>query len=79
MSSLEFYKYEYFEVRLIERKPKTNVYEVASQNGDVLGIIKWYPQWRQYCFFPTSETVWSIGCLQDVLSVLAKLKEGREG
>ena len=46
-------KYVYFE--LIDKKPKTNVYEVRTKSDDfVLGIVKWYFPWRQYCFFPVN-------------------------
>lgn len=44
---------KYVDFEIIEHKPKTNVYEVRAKSDDfVLGKIKWYAPWRQYCFFP---------------------------
>lgn len=62
--------FEYFNVVLIDRKTKTQVYELVSRHGESLGIIKWFGRWRQYCFFPEEETVFSKGCLQDIQTVL---------
>lgn len=43
---------------------KTGVWQVVSQSsGDVLGIIKWYGAWRQYCFFPADATLYNTDCL----------------
>lgn len=67
----------YFE--LVDRKPKTNVYEVRSKNDHfVLGVIKWYAQWRQYCFFPSPDTIFSKGCLNQVNEFITKLMKGRK-
>ena len=55
-------------------KRVTSVYAVTSlSSGHQLGIIKWHPQWRQYCFFPDLETVWSNDCLENVQSILRGL------
>jgi hypothetical protein len=63
-----------FEV--IERKPKTNVYDAFSlRHGDLLGRIYWYGAWHQYVFEAQPGTVWSDGCLADVHGVLRSLKE----
>jgi hypothetical protein len=67
-------KWLYFE--LIEKKPKTNVFAVMSKCGDfMLGIIKWYPAWRHYCFFPTfeEETVYSDRCLKSISEFITEL------
>ena len=70
-------KYIYFEV--IEEKPKTKVWSIFNKtNLSQLGIIKWFGGWRQYCFFPESETVWSMGCLQDVIAFMTKEEENRK-
>ncbi len=55
---------------------KTKVVEVRSKNtNDALGIIKWWPAWRQYCFFPEEGTVWSIQCMDDVRNFVWNLKQ----
>ena len=47
--------------KLIEA-PKNFVTKIWNVNGlysgDCLGIVKWYPSWRRYCFFPKEGTVW---------------------
>lgn len=70
-------KDKYIEFNLIEQKPKTQVYAVRNIKSQlVIGLIKWHCAWRQYCFFPThfSETVFSNGCLQDIIDFINQLK-----
>ena len=58
---------KYLRFFLISMNPKTMTYEVLSINqGLRLAIIKWYGPWRQYCFYPEANTVWNVGCLQDI-------------
>lgn len=64
----------YFE--LIDEKPKTKVFQVISKFSYVrLGTIKWYPSWRNYCFFPTmeEETVYSDRCLSSISEFISSL------
>jgi hypothetical protein len=59
--------YQYINFKLIEQKPKTGVYQCRNNKSGVeLGLIKWYPAWRQYCYFPTCQAVYSKGCLDDI-------------
>jgi len=62
----------------IEKKSKTSVYAVVSESNFQLGIIKWYGSWRQYCFFPSDETVWSRGCLKEVDGFIQNLMAERK-
>jgi len=56
---------------IAEEKPKTKVWEVMSKTqNSILGKVKWHPAWRQYCFFPKAETLWSNGCLNDIVVFL---------
>jgi len=69
-------KTEYLSIKLIEQKEKTNVYEISSRlHGFKLGIIKWFPRWRQYSFFPESQTIYSYDCLEYISNFIKKLKE----
>lgn len=69
----------YVSFKLIERKPKTNVYEIMSESrGNILGRIFWYGPWRQYVFEPLPDTVWSRGCLKEITSFLDGLMEARK-
>jgi hypothetical protein len=77
---VETYKKHYISFVLIGKSKtgKTEIYKVISNmHGTGLGIIKWYPQWRQYCFFTEFRTIWSVGCLLDITAFLQKLNTKR--
>ena len=66
---------KYLEYEFIERKPRTEVYDVISKtDGGSLGIVKWYPPWRHYCFF-IGDKVWSDRCLADLSNFVKYLNE----
>lgn len=66
------YKYIYF-VK-IEDKPKTSVWWCRSKkNGGILGEVKWYGPWRQYCFFPEPDTVFNVTCHDDINNFIRQL------
>lgn len=70
---------KYVDFELAERKPKTAVYRVVSKsNRETLGSVYWYGPWRQYVFQPEPETIWSHGCMQQVLDFIQKLMEERK-
>lgn len=72
---------EWLDFELVESKPKTSVYAVKARgSGDVLGVIKWYPAWRHYCFFPstTIETVHSDRCLLAISQFITALNKKHE-
>ena len=66
----------YLDFKLLENKPKTKVIEVKSKSQlyGRLGIIKWYPRWRQYAFFPESGTLFNVECLNDIQSYIRGLR-----
>lgn len=67
-------KYIYF--KKIESKPKTSVWSCRNNSGDYqIGIIKWNPGWRQYCFFSEPDMVFSVGCMDDICKFITMLKE----
>ncbi|MCK4245312.1 MAG: hypothetical protein KAX20_06780 [Candidatus Omnitrophica bacterium] len=43
-----------------------------------LGVVKWYPAWRQYCYFPTTQAVYSKGCLDDIGDFIRQLQVWRQ-
>ena len=64
---VQLMKYEFIHFELIEQKPKAGVYACRNnRSGEPLGVVKWYPAWRQYCYFPTVQAVYSHGCLEDI-------------
>ena len=65
---------KYLKFELLEQKPKTKVIEVISKShNNRLGIIKWYGAWRQYTFFPESDTLFNTECLNDVITYIGGL------
>lgn len=57
---------DHMNAELVEEKPKTKVWKITSKHhGTTLGFVKWYPRWRQYCFF-INELVFSSGCFRDI-------------
>lgn len=48
---------------------KTDIKHVSC-NGKILGIIKWDPNWRRYCFYPETRTVFDAKCLQNITNHL---------
>ncbi len=59
-------------------KGTTCVWEVETLDGTLLGLIKWYPQWRQYCFFPGINTLHNAGCLNDIADFMADNRRARK-
>lgn len=57
----------------------TKVYSCRNnRSGDELGEIRWYGAWRQYCYFPTVQAVYSAGCLRDIDSFVTALMDERK-
>ena len=55
--------------------PKTVVMMVINKHhNDLLGLIKWYPPWRQYCY-KIGQTWYSESCLRDIADFLHRQNE----
>ena len=66
---------KYLEFNTLEQKPKTKVIEIISKRGgERLGIIKWFPRWRQYAFYPVVGTIFNMKCLNDIISFIRGLR-----
>lgn len=62
-----------------EQGRKTMTWMVVSRSsGSVLGRIRWYGAWRQFCFYPEGNTIWNTGCLADVQSFIRVQMELRK-
>ena len=73
-------EFQYINMVKIAEKPKTTVWEVQNKKGDYsLGIIKWNPGWRQYCYFPDDKLVFSAGCLKDICEFIIELRSKQNG
>jgi len=72
MEILKETKYLQFIVK--EHKPKTMVIAVVNKtHQEEIGVLCWYAQWRQYCFFPHHNTIWNKNCLNDVNEMITEL------
>jgi len=78
-------QYEFIHFELFKKLEKTELWAMRNnRSSEVLGCIKWYPAWRQYCllikpFDPTAEMVFSKGCLVDIADFIRQLEEKRQG
>jgi hypothetical protein len=58
---------------------KTAFYVVVSNHDDSeLGFIEWNGGWRQYCFYPYEDCVWSWDCLKDLSEFIKGLMDERK-
>ena len=52
---------------------RTKVWCIRNlRSDDALGVIKWHGAWRSYCFFPARETVFSAGCMGDLIRFISE-------
>ena len=57
---------------------KTWVYEIVSKSShQVLGLVKWYGPWRQYCFHPEPDTVFNWLCMDQITHFVEALMQER--
>ena len=70
-------EYKYIKFEKIADKPKTSVYICLSKKNITLGYVRWNPSWRQYCFFPLGNTLFSKGCLEDINDFITNLMQRR--
>lgn len=73
----EFYSSKYIKInKSIYCNRKTPIYYIWSNIGGVyIGEIKWFSNWRKYCFFPYENSVWDYKCLNEILENLNKINE----
>lgn len=69
-------EYKYLVFVKSDKKPgKTSVWECRNaKSGTTLGLVKWYGAWRQYCYFPVVQAVYSAGCFDDITHFIRQLK-----
>lgn len=53
----------------------------ALAGGEFLGQVKWYAQWRKYCFFPAAHaTLFEQDCLRDIATFIeSETEKHRKG
>lgn len=71
---------EYKYIRFIQttKFKKTSVWQCRSvEDNYLLGTVKWYGAWRQYCYF-TNDSIYHGGCLQDIAHFIKQLMDERK-
>ena len=72
-------KSKYMEFEKIGDTGKTEIWLILSRSsGFNLGTIKWYGPWRQYCFFPSSNSVFNRACIDDINGKITELMDQRK-
>jgi len=67
------YEYIVMEECRLSATHKTRAWIVRNRkSGAAIGRIHWYGAWRQYCFLPLDNTVFSRGCLYDIAGFIGK-------
>lgn len=70
------YKHIYFEKVETTKPRKTEIWECRHNEDDYfLGEVKWHGAWRQYCFFPEEQLVFSRSCLIDISHFIQQLMD----
>lgn len=73
-------KFEFINFVYMGGTGKTTVWYCFNNKSCVqLGNVRWAAPWRQYVFYPANETLFSAGCLADIITFIGELKnfEGR--
>ena len=69
---------KYLEFDRIGWTGKTDVWNVLSKSQEsILGQIKWFGRWRQYCFYPSPNTIFNPECMNDISNFIKELMAGR--
>jgi len=68
-------EYEFLIFTKLPTSTKTSKWECRNKTSlTILGLVHWYPSWRQYCYFPSIAAVYSVGCLNDIAEFIKELK-----
>ena len=69
-------RYKFIHFVMVKQNPKTEIYACRNNSSnDELGVVRWYPAWRQYCFFPVfGDLVFNAGCLDDITHFIKQMK-----
>lgn len=59
-------------------KPTTLRWIITSVSTDEdLGYIEWYVPWRQYCYYPMNDLVFSVSCLREIADFIENHRTDR--
>ncbi len=74
-------EYQFLVFTQLPSTGKTEIWQCWNKHHSVLlGTVKWYGAWRQYCYFTRDDTevVYSIGCMNDICHFINQLKNRRK-
>lgn len=54
-----------------------DAYTVHARNGETIGLVEWYPRWKEYVFLPDDRSALSHQCLRDMAMFLCKAESNR--
>ena len=58
---------------------KYKMWEIHSKRGDdLLGWIQYYEPWKEFVFSPETSTIFSTGCLQDIITFIDQIKDDKK-
>ena len=72
------YKFIHFDDYTPEDQKTKRFMCFNSRHLAFLGEVKWNGGWRQYCFFPASDCVFSKGCMEDINHFIQQLMDERK-
>lgn len=64
-------KYLQLQAPTYSKSGKTKIWKVLTADGERLGLIKWFPRWRQYAYEPAYRTVYNSTCLHELAEYCA--------
>jgi hypothetical protein len=73
----ERYRYISFSQVLVKGRTTTTWHCLNNSSRELLGVIQWFGSWRQYCYFPKADTVYSKGCMEDINDFIEQLMKAR--
>jgi len=70
---------KYLEFSERESGCKTKIIEIwTKKHKCLLGEIRWYGCWRQYCFYPSYGTIFNRTCMDDIIEQINILMDERK-
>lgn len=71
-------RFEFIHFSQLGSTGKTTMWACYNNRSDGnLGTVRWYGPWRQYCFLPAPDCVFSSGCLKDIDTFVDQLMAAR--
>jgi hypothetical protein len=69
-------QYKYIHFVEIVQDPNHSTWSCRTNSGQLeLGRTEWYYPWKQYCYSPTYQAVYSADCLDDISHFMGQLKK----